>query len=400
MRVVDAYRVHRAVHAAWTRGVTRAGHAGAGRQMDNSGKVLFGSVSGRRCDVGSRNGVLVVACKGQTESKRWNKGYSDVPRSRMTNCSMRASVIASSSNESQSQSISGFVLEIQPEQISLGGVTLTSTQKQTLDQFWFANGVSSKTHRTLLTKTASKKGLFRDLDRLVEKMIELEDVAWKAVGIVDLDLGKVVGRYPKALYFDSEFLVERLRLLRDLLPGADLKKLLERNPQVLTMDMTHTLPAKMRELSKLLPNSDVVRLIETHPKILSVNVGGKVRSNLQDLKGLLAVANVVDTAVEVMVVHNPRLLTSDIKGTVSKRAMYLEKLKPGSISKYSSKPASLSRILCASEKALDRVLFVDLFDPENVKSVIVTVNPPSVKWRETYPGFEAWQAEIAAEREK
>ena len=90
-------------------------------------------------------------------------------------------------------------------------------------------------------------------------MIELEDVAWKAVGIVDLDLGKVVGRYPKALYFDSEFLVERLRLLRDLLPGADLKKLLERNPQVLTMDMTHTLPAKMRELSKLLPNSDVVR---------------------------------------------------------------------------------------------------------------------------------------------
>ena len=43
---------------------------------------------------------------------------------------------------------------------------------------------------------------------------------------------------------------------------------------------------------------------------------------------------------------------------------------------------------------------MDLFDPENVKSVIVTVNTPSVKWREMYPGFEAWQAEIAAEREK
>jgi hypothetical protein len=81
------------------------------------------------------------------------------------------------------------------------------------------------------------------------------------------------------------------------------------------------------ELSKLLPNTDVVRLIETHPKILSVNVGAKVRDNLIDLKGLLKVANVVDTAVEVMVVHNPRLLTSDIKGTVSKRAVYLEKVR-------------------------------------------------------------------------
>lgn len=306
--------------------------------------------------------------------------------------------ISSSQMEQNFDSVSGSSLRIADDQIVPGGVALTPNQKQTLDRFWCQHGVVSKAHRLLLIKTAAKKGLFRSPDRLVAKMMNLEDTTWRAVGITNLDVGKVVGRYPKSLYFDDDFLVERLRLLRDLLPGADLKKLLERNPQVLAMDMTHTLPAKMRELSKLLPNTDVVRLIETHPKILSVNVGAKVRDNLIDLKGLLKVANVVDTAVEVMVVHNPRLLTSDIKGTVSKRAVYLEKLRPGSIASLSAKPASLSRILCASEKALDRIAYVSLFDSAHEKSAIVTVNTPRAKFNRTYPGFEPWQASIAAKR--
>jgi hypothetical protein len=234
----------------------------------------------------------------------------------------------------------------------------------------------------------------------MERMAELESVAWRAVGVVDLNLGLVVGRYPKSLYFDSAFLVERLRLLRDLLPGGDLKKLIERNPQVLAMDMTHTFPAKMRELSVLLPDSDVVRLIETHPKILSVNVGATVRRNLEELKGLLKVFGVVDTAGEVMIAHNPRLLTSDISGTVRARATYIEKLRPGSLAMYSEKPASLSRLLCSSERALDRIAYVEAHDPESTVSIVVTVNTSGVKFEEKYPGFDAWQKEVAETRRR
>jgi hypothetical protein len=156
--------------------------------------------------------------------------------------------ISSSQMEQNFDSVSGSSLRIADDQIVPGGVALTPNQKQTLDRFWCQHGVVSKAHRLLLIKTAAKKGLFRSPDRLVAKMMNLEDTTWRAVGITNLDVGKVVGRYPKSLYFDDDFLVERLRLLRDLLPGADLKKLLERNPQVLAMDMTHTLPAKMREV--------------------------------------------------------------------------------------------------------------------------------------------------------
>ena len=44
-------------------------------------------------------------------------------------------------------------------------------------------------------------------------------------------------------------------------------------------------------------------------------------------------------------------------------ATRLEALRPGAIAFYAEKPASLSRILCASERALDRLAYVDAHDP-------------------------------------
>lgn len=140
--------------------------------------------------------------------------------------------------------------------------------------------MKSASHRRGLVRRAEKQGLFRDPERLVERMVELEDGLWHAVGISEIDMGVTVGRFPKVLYFEPEFQIERLRLLRSLLPNVNLRRVIERNPQVLGMDMTCTLPAKMRELSVLLPNTDIIHLIETHPKILSSNISGSVNRNL------------------------------------------------------------------------------------------------------------------------
>ena len=40
--------------------------------------------------------------------------------------------------------------------------------------------------------------MFRDPERLVERMVELEDGLWRAVGIAEIDMGVMVGRFPKA----------------------------------------------------------------------------------------------------------------------------------------------------------------------------------------------------------
>ena len=123
----------------------------------------------------------------------------------------------------------------------------------------------------------------------------------EGVNIQDIDMGVLVGRFPRVLYFEPDFLVEKQRLW--ICPGENLRRVIERNPQILSMDATCTLPAKMRELSVLLPHTDVIRLIELHPKVLSINVGGKVAENLANLKALMKTAGVVETAVELMVAY-------------------------------------------------------------------------------------------------
>ena len=256
--------------------------------------------------------------------------------------------------------VSAYALDVDNESQVMpgGGVALTDEQMAKLDSFWSANGVNSATQRKSLVKTASTRGLYRDPARLIERMVELEDSLWRAVNIQDIDMGVLVGRFPRVLYFEPDFLVEKLRLMRDLLPGVNLRRVIERNPQILSMDATCTLPAKMRELSVLLPHTDVIRLIELHPKVLSINVGGKVAENLAALQALMKTAGVVETAVEVMVAYSPRLLTSDVTGTIRRRLEQIERVSPGAFRRYSDKPATMARLLCASERSIDRIAYL------------------------------------------
>ena len=264
--------------------------------------------------------------------------------------------------------VSAYALDVDNESQVMpgGGVALTDEQMAKLDKFWSANGVKSATQRKNLVKTAFTRGLYRDPERLIERIVELEDSLWRAVNIQDIDMGVLVGRFPRVLYFEPDFLVEKLRLMRDLLPGVNLRRVIERNPQILSMDATCTLPAKMRELSVLLPHTDVIRLIELHPKVLSINVGGKVAENLANLKALMKTAGVVETAVELMVAYSPRLLTSDVTGTIRRRLEQIEKVSPGTFRRYSDKPATLARLLCASERTIDRIAYLRRMRSEDV----------------------------------
>ena len=60
-----------------------------------------------------------------------------------------------------------------------GGVALTDEQMAKLDKFWSANGVKSATQRKNLVKTAFTRGLYRDPERLIERIVELEDSLWR-----------------------------------------------------------------------------------------------------------------------------------------------------------------------------------------------------------------------------
>jgi len=278
-------------------------------------------------------------------------------------------------------------------QVEAGTVNLTREQRKILDAFWIGVGVKSKSHRDRLIVQASKAGLYRDPVRLLERLAQLEDALWLGASLSGCDLGAIVGRCPRVIYCDLDWTAEKVEFLRELLPTVNLKTLIERNPQVLSMDLTHTLPAKLRELSKLLPYADVFALIDSHPKLLSMNISSSVSANVCSMRATLAAQGVSEATVEAMIMYSPRILTTNPE-TFAARCEQLERSSPGSIATYALKPASLARMLTSSERVISRISFLREKHPEEKMSDVVAVNTSAAKFEERFPDFNDWMDEV------
>ena len=282
------------------------------------------------------------------------------------------------------------LMRVSVEQVeAAGSVRLTREQRKILDAFWIGVGVKNKSHRERLIAQASKAGLYRDPVRLLERLAQLEDALWIGASLSGCDLGAIVGRCPRVIYCDLDWTADKVEFLRELLPTVDLKSLIERNPQILSMDLTHTVPAKLRELSKLLPYADVFALIDSHPKLLSMNISSSVSSNLRSMRATLAAEGVSEATVEAMIMYSPRILTTN-PDTFAARCAQLERSSPGSIATYAMKPASLARMLTSSERVLSRISFLREKHPRENVSEIVAVNTSAAKFAERFPDFADW----------
>ena len=277
---------------------------------------------------------------------------------------------------------------------AVGRVTLTREQVKILDAFWIGVGVKKRVHRERLIEMGTKAGLYRDPVRLLERLAQLEDALWTGASISGCDLGAIVGRFPRVIFCDLDWTADKVEFLRELLPTVDLKRLIERNPQILSMDLTHTVPAKLRELSKLLPYTDVFALIDSHPKLLSMNISSSVSSNLRAMRATLAAEGVSESTVEAMVMYSPRILTTN-PTTFSERCAQLARSSPGAIQQYALKPASLARMLTSSERVLSRVAFLNENHPDAGVSAVVACNMSAAKFEKRFPDFIHWGANDA-----
>ena len=274
----------------------------------------------------------------------------------------------------------------------VGEVTLTKEQKKILEAFWIGVGVKKKVQREKLIGQATKAGLYRDPVRLLERLAALEDALWLGASISGADLGLIVGRCPRVIYCDLDFTTEKVELLRELLPTVDLKRLVERNPQILSLDMTHTVPAKIRGLSRLLPHTDIFALIDANPKILSMNISTSVSGNLRAMHAALAAEGVDESTLEAMIMYSPRILATN-PSKFAARLRQLSRTSPGSIQQYALKPASLARLVSSSETSLSRIAFLAERHPDAKLSPIIAVNTSSTKFLERFPDFESWSSE-------
>lgn len=103
----------------------------------------------------------------------------------------------------------------------------------------------------------------------------------------------------------------------------DVQRLIEKVPQVLSLDVGVTVLARCTDLIKLLPNCDILSMIEAQPQLLTVSVQRCVAPNWAALQWRLAREGVSLAAAERVVQAMPRLLATT-PGTIDARVTLLE----------------------------------------------------------------------------
>ena len=284
-------------------------------------------------------------------------------------------------------------------------------QLEALNTFWLAQGVQNAKQRARLVSLANEVLLFRSPADLQQRLHQLRTSLWHVSGIADPELGVMVARYPRVLCgcalrtparrspcahspSRSDLAVAlppRLRALEKGLPGIDLRRLLHACPQLLSLSLV---VPRAHELAALLgPEADVLRMCEQHPQLLTVSVADTCAPALHALREMLAAAGGQEAAAVRMVGNSPRLLTSRPE-TMRERAALLERLAPGTLS--AATPSVAARLLCASVTALRRIAFLDDAHPGAGLSPVRAVSMPAAAFAKRFPGFEAWlQRQVA-----
>jgi len=266
-------------------------------------------------------------------------------------------------------------------------VQLAPWQLDALDAFWERAGVRSAAGRKRLVALASTVLLFRSPAELQTRLAALRAALWHAAGIRGADTGGMVARYPRLLCGALAYqLPLKLQALQAGLPGVDLQRLLERCPQLLSLEPHATVLARAHALLRLLgPGADVLRLAELHPPLLTVSVPRTVEPALGALREALGgdAARAAAAAAAA-----PRLLTS-VPATLRRRAALLEQLAPGALAAARS-PAVAARLLSASEAALQRIAYLRGAGEE--LSPLRAVSLSAAAFAARFPGWAAWEA--------
>jgi hypothetical protein len=276
-------------------------------------------------------------------------------------------------------------------------------------------GVKKKEHRTRLVSLAGTVLLFRSpvmiagacvvlcgaahvSDTRAERLQQLRTALWLTAGINNVDVGSMVGRYPRLIAGDITVAVPlKLNALQEGMPGIDLKRLLEAMPQLLSLDPEVSVITRAYALLELLPRRDVLRMCEMHPQLLTVDTQRVVVPAFNALRSELASYGLRGAIASQVAEKTPRLLTTT-PATLAARLALLERISPGTIMALKKRPSSLARLMCASERALMRIKFLQEADPGVELNPVTAVCLSVAEFKRRYPQYDDWVKLAANER--
>eukprot|EP00894_Picocystis_sp_ML_P001134 jgi/Pico_ML_1/51651/g228.t1 len=261
------------------------------------------------------------------------------------------------------------------------------TRARDVAAFWMHRGVDATT-ATRLAGMGRNVALFRDRERLMQRLEALQEL------LPDSRAERLAARAPVLLKLWGGHLATKYKQLGDLLPDADVAKMVDKQPSLLCMDVKRSVSKTLSDLEHVMgPDTCVQKMVERQPGILMyTNAGKQIVPKIYALKKLLPKCN-----VNLLLEKNPSLLTMNVEVSVAKKIHRLRRLtSEKQMHDWCQRPATLARILNCSHSVIDRLEYCKQHCPEHLASASAFLIMPKSLFDEKFPEFQDWREKRTA----
>lgn len=252
--------------------------------------------------------------------------------------------------------------------------------------FWMHRGVDAN-HAKRLAGLGRKVALFRDRERLLKRLEALQEL------LPDSRAERLAARAPVLLKLWGGHLATKYKQLGDLLPEADVAKMVDKQPCLLCMDVRGSISKTLEDLEQVMgPDTCVQKMVERQPGILMyTNASKQIVPKIYTLRKLLPKCN-----VNVLLEKNPSLLTMNVEVGLAKKIYRLRRLtSEKQMQDWCRRPATLARILNCSHSVIDRLEYCKEDCPGQLVSASALLIMPKTSFDEKFPRFQEWREKKA-----
>lgn len=250
--------------------------------------------------------------------------------------------------------------------------------------FWMHRGVAARDAQRL-AGMGRRVALFRDRDRLNQRLEALQAL------LPDSRAERLATRAPVLLKLWGGHLATKYKQLGDLLPEADVARMVDKQPSLLCMDVKRSVSKTLSDLEHIMgPDACIHRMVERQPGILMyTNTSKQILPKIYSLKKLLPKCD-----VNVLLEKNPSLLTMNVEVSVARKVRRLRGLtSEKQMQDWCQRPATLARILNCSHEVIDRLEFCREKYPKHTLSPSAILVMRRALFQERFPDFQEWKDE-------
>eukprot|EP00898_Chlorokybus_atmophyticus_P006546 jgi/Chlat1/6893/Chrsp52S06577 len=251
-----------------------------------------------------------------------------------------------------------------------------------LDAFWRNFGTVTPYQVSKMVLLGQQNGIFRDVGRLQQRMLQLQSVFPNA------DVIKMVKRQPRLMCANPESLKFKAAAMKDALSVSDemLTLIVQRVPSLLHRKLDGVLDIIGYVENLLSVSTEKAREVCLRCPQLFQSDAQRMRSRFNLLCTNVALHNLGDeTFARDMILNSPHILRMREELIAAKIARLVGEVRDGR----QWGASTLARLVGASEAVLDRMTYCR--QHQLALPPISAALRPAASWQKMYPDFEDWR---------